>query len=567
MFEVGALITCKKECDLNYGVTNSDGVYAVETIKDGLVYVRVKRHKDKVSLNEVFEFPSAFIESDFEAISQELSDEISDEINVVKKWKDGNTYAISDRDINDVYNIALNSISLISSEQAMDAQLYKDLRTIINLPQKPFVKNYPLKNIVFQSRDMRDAKDEKIVYDRISSDITKNSGYELSEFFAVVSDEILDSVVDKFLTSKFKNIPYRDDLTLKCFKKKHKVYVFKKDNVYVYITNILTDEVLNMTALFMYEQQKISISKETFDAVIASDRKLFIESISPIIIEYKAEETRLIREAMFCDFEKVYRGSQERVSENRYNNSKEEARMAYEEYLSRLKSEKEAEIRLFYFKNGMNVEDEFIEFVKKFNTNIVSIKLSDNNIRMCVKAFLTYFEDRDYVSIRNSGSYGSFNSLNDAYKNLFDDIFMNKTIRLQFEQRFELRISELKPLCRGDNFEQQRGEGKNGFTNPHFQRHDCWGSHKSIISKYLRDGDILSAYNQSYAAISGLTITDSTVFNELIGQIKSEDYKNKPCLFDKDNNVMTIREYVENYKKSGAKWVKDVQKAKETKGE
>ena len=146
-----------------------------------------------------------------------------------------------------------------------------------------------------------------------------------------MSDEILDSVVDKFLTSKFKNIPYRDDLTLKCFKKKHKVYVFKKDNVYVYITNILTDEVLNMTALFMYEQQKISISKETFDAVIASDRKLFIESISPIIIEYKAEETRLIREAMFCDFEKVYRGSQERVSENRYNNSKEESRIAYEE--------------------------------------------------------------------------------------------------------------------------------------------------------------------------------------------------------------------------------------------
>ena len=91
-----------------------------------------------------------------------------------------------------------------------------------------------------------------------------------------------------------------------------------------------------------------------------------------------------------------------------------------------------------------------------------------------------------------------------------------------------------------------------GLHNPHIENHSCFGTHKPHIAKAMQNFDLMTAYSQALAACSGLTWSDSVVASEFLSNTLQRNTQLK-CLETQDG-LMSVSEYINNFKKSGKEW-------------
>ena len=163
---------------------------------------------------------------------------------------------------------------------------------------------------------------------------------------------------------------------------------------------------------------------------------------------------------------------------------------------------------------------------------------------------MTYWDDDIYETVRKSDR--RFERLPGAIKQLIDDIFYTRKIKLIIEQKFFLDLTRCKVEYDGASYRNEDGEGGNGMNNPHIQRFSCFGTHKSIITKYLSEGNVMQAFNQAVAACSGITWTDGTVVEYFFDYFES--YKKFPCLELEDGTVISIEKYAKDFNSEGRKY-------------
>lgn len=555
MFNVNDIVVCGEEASLFYGITNSDAILMVTKVpdeNDENYYTKCIRHKTNSDfVGSDHQFEKEVFETDFQAVDEETSSEIRDEAFIHTDW-----ILHSDTSYNDVMRgsaaeLFRNFINNIS--ESLDKFLLHNNVTYVfsrTLYNNIHVDNF---ETLYNSGAARIS-----VYDTCRDNIESllNDTFDylregnFTEVFIKTNASVLsefEDVMEEQLGERFliSSVPYVCD----CFTNPHRIIALedKANGVMYYVTNYATADVFLYTAVWYMETHNIFISEDMKNALLNSDKLAFLNATNTVLETYERCLNEIKRKKMIREFSDSYSSVMTAPIEKNATEIADTIKIA-EENIARLYAQKrDYDMKLFYYKNKDT--DEFIEFISGCS-NVISATADNRHSRLIfdVLTYMTYWEDDDYETIRESDH--RFNDLYNYQKQLLDDVFMHRSIRLRIEQKFAFDLDECRVFY-NDNvwFRSENGEGRVGMHNPHITKYSCFGTHEPVICKLISQSNIIQAYNQAVAACSGLTWTDGTVVGKFFEYLN--DYDDVKCLEYPDGTVLSIKEYEAKYKEEG----------------
>lgn len=522
-------ITCKDNRAFAYAETTNKGYYEVVSVsEDGKsCHIKTVWHENKQYINKEYDIPVERAAEDFTAVDEMTVVAVLERQMLSQTgWLIQSNTQFNRQDIVDS-----NARDYVSTNcNIWSSRYYRETREFLYIPNEESTEMPRTR--VFCGDFARDYA-EKVT--ALVVDVLRTTSYEYAESIIVVQSDNFDSIVAEAIqnvSEEYRNVvEFPDELKLQLRSMEHKVIVLKHNNHFAYITNIKSDQIIFNSAIFLAEQIGRPLDENAKAALLARNHEAYRTAIYKnidAIIDGMAERARL---KMFDDFGGEFSG----IIVQPLKKAVDSARKDYENYNRYLNDAfvrlQEANAKLFYAEHGVeNGEDEFISFVKDAKDSIVSIKADPSNSRIiiCVRTFLTYWDDDLWDIIRKSDS--RFNDLSHWQKLMLDEIFKSRTVKLLFEQKFYFDTYSCVPYNFSDYY-ANLGEGTKGIYNPHIREYDCWGSHKNYIRDALQRADYVQAYSQSVACVSGLTLSDSPVMNKFFNYITSSKYQNKPCLY------------------------------------
>lgn len=543
-------ITCKDNRAFAYAETTNKGYYEVVSVsEDGQTcHVKTVWHEDKNYINREYDIPVERATEDFTAVDEMTV------VGVLERQMLAQTGWIvgSNTQFNRQESICDNVESYMSTNcNIWNTRYYRNTREFLYIPNEESTEMPRIRTFCGDF-----SKDSPSRIASTARDVM-NSGRDYSEAIIVCNRENFDDVVAQAiqeLPEEYRNVvEFPAELKLQLRSMEHKVVALRYNNSFVYITNIKSDHLVFSSVIFFAEQIGRPLDEDAKAALLARNHEAYRTAIYKNIdaaLEGMAERARL---KMFDKFGEKFTG----MMIQPLKNAVDSARREYDNYVSYLNDAfvrlREANAKLFYAEHGVeNGEDEFIGFIKDAKDGIVSIEAdpSHSRIVICVRTFLTYWEDDLWEIVRKSDS--RFKELYDWQKIMLDEIFSSRTVKLLFEQKFYFDTYSAIPKNYSD-YNSDIGEGTKGIYNPHIREYNCWGSHESHIRDALQRADYVQAYGQSVACISGLTLSDSPVMSRFFGYLGSNSFQSKPCLYvNKTGKYITMKEYRELVK--GKKW-------------
>lgn len=540
-------ITCKDNRAFAYAETTNKGYYEVVSVsEDGSTcHVKTAWHENKHYINKEYDLPAERVAEDFTAVDElVVVAQLEKQALAIRGWindSDELNFPYYSEVINNAGGCASTNFNNWSS------YYYMHTRHLLYIPNE---NSDRLPSIsVYGAQHKRTNTDDivRLVRDHLEA------RYDVLEDFIIVQGDDFEAKVEA-AKGDYEVVEYPDELKLQLRSVEHKVVVLKKDNRFVYLTNVDSDYLVFTSTIFLAGQLGLQLDEDAKSALLNRDKVAYYTSIFKNIEVAFDNMQKKAKEKMFADFGGEFNG----MLIKPLRNSVDRARRDYEDAQDRVRSMftqfQDATARLFYAEHGVtNGENEFMTFIDGAKDNIVSIKArpGDEQIDLCVRTFLTYWDEDVWDIFRKSDS--KFSRMTDWQKIMLDNIFKHRTIKLLFEQKFSLNTHYCEPnrISRYDSITLK--EGAMGLYNPHIHEYDCWGTHKSYIRDALRSSDYVQAYSQAVACISGLTLTDSPVMDKFMRYISDSGLYNKPCLFDvATGKYMTINQYKETIK--GQKW-------------
>lgn len=556
MFIKDDLITCKKEASDNYAVTTRDGIYQVIEVGGDQVVLKVLQHSDELNIGATHAIPDFLIESDFEYVPEDVKIELKDKALVIKGWLKNQDVRPSDIHV-ECESLLSSSGGRISTSgiSFFSKDVYSKSRAALFLPKDGECSYNTTRALYGSYQDFTNGSFENIekyVRQKLSE---KQGADSYTESFIKVDNEKFDSITEAIASDKkVKQVKMPDYMFLTGFSKEHKLVCFNTGRNYVYITNIMSAQILSLSASVMSSCLNVVFNKEYFAGLVELD---FEKIMMSMMEDFKAISVLRVAKVKLESIEKFkkdycgYATNAIKTSVAEAENKVSEYEKKLIEWFEILKLNKTKEFMVS--NNIASSEDDFIKMIMS-NKNISSIRFRGSKIHACVVTPMTYFEINDYKVIRGGG-YSNFNNLQDEYKQLLDDIYLHGTVKLMIEQSFYIETSGgCEPYCEQGSYNRELGEGLVGFHNPHIQGHACFGEYKSLVSKAVKQGDITRAFSLCVAACSGINFMDSPVCNKMLDWIKKDQYQSANCLYYPDGTTKTISQYVKEYKDSGAKW-------------
>lgn len=535
-------ITLKEMRNFAYAETTSDGYYKLTSVSEDGTCCTIKcvYHRKTDYINKEYQIPidritEDFIEADAKVVYGFLeADLINTHGWAIRLRRDPLKY----REIKDnMYSYSCTSTNI------WDSDIYRETRLPLYYPDAESA-SYPTPHI-YVSNYYRDSIDRAM--STIYRDMDK--AYDYLEAFFIVNDEIFDRVVSRTAenTYGFEIVDYPEELKMPLKSVTYKVAVFKKNDRFIYICNVKCDQLVFNSAIFFFDQIGKPLSEEAKQALLNRDKVKYYEDIFKDIEAIAAKIDEKKRLEMFNAFQSQFQGiivgplkSQLNAAQENYDNATKRVR-DYMQQIQELRS------RIFYLEHGVeDGESEFVDFIKDIKDNIVSIRVYGGSIELCIRTFLTYWDDDLWEIYRKSDS--GFRSLSDTNKIMLDNIFKNRSLKLLIEQKFKLDFASQRAK-KITSYEED--EGTRGIPNPHIHEYDCWGTHDPHIIENISNGNYIQAYSQCVACISGITLDDSAVMNRFIEYVASSYscYNHRPCLYDVESGeYMTMNEYREKIK-------------------
>lgn len=557
MFNVNDIVVCGEEASLFYGITNSDAILMVTKVpdeNDENYHTKCIRHKTNSDfIGSDHQFEKEVFETDFQAVDDEVSNEIRDEAFIHTDWilhSDTNHNDVMRGSTEELFRNFINNIS-----ESMD-KFFPHNNIITYTFSRVLYNNIHADNFetLYNSGAARIS-----VYDTCRDNIESllNDTFDylregnFTEVFIKTNTSVLsefEDVMEEQLGERFliSSVPYVCD----CFTNPHRIIALedKANGVMYYVTNYATADVFLYTAVWYMETHNIFISEDMKNALLNSDKLAFLNATNTVLETYERCLNKIKRKKMIREFSDSYSSVMTAPIEKNATEIADNIKIA-EENIARLYAQKrDYDMKLFYYKNKGS--DEFIEFISGCS-NVISAT-ADNRRSMLifdVLTYMTYWDDDDYKTIRESDRRFN-NDLYNYQKQLLDDIFMNRSIRLRIEQKFAFSLDECRVFYNDSvKFRRENGEGFSGMRNPHITRYSCFGTHESVICKLISQANIIQAYNQAVAACSGLTWTDGTVVGEFFEYLNR--YDNVKCLEYPDGTVISIADYRRKYEEEG----------------
>lgn len=330
----------------------------------------------------------------------------------------------------------------------------------------------------------------------------------------------------------------------------HKIHIYKRTNeertLYVILNNIDSPAVVfKIAAAIMYEQNFFGEDTQKFAQTWLSGNPTEIFAL--IANHYKAyNDTKKERE-----FNAALSGlitSVDEAKKSTYNRKIRDIQDEIDNYYATIEDRIKTlnKIKGEYLLQLTTNTDERINDLKNYlstcRDKISYIAVDGHYLTIIYRTELMYFEENLLQPYFNSNRDNIVNNAPDWMQQLLKDLFINKTYTLQIESGIYLDLHaktfryinptsyiEYNCLC--------------GIPNPHHKYYNCWGDNTPIIHKAMLESDYLTAILTAFAAMSGLSLSDTAVLDKFINN-EFYEFDNTLCIkINETDEVITPEEY------------------------
>lgn len=186
-------------------------------------------------------------------------------------------------------------------------------------------------------------------------------------------------------------------------------------------------------------------------------------------------------------------------------------------------------------------------FLDSMGERLVSFRCEDGCFIIHLMQDWIFYDEDLYKTCNFRKTYS------DSYKkwlfDLLDDIVINKTVGLTFEETVKVESSGAI-YCLQRNSSDARRNVKVGIPNTHHGEYNCWGNNTSPIQKSFINGRYTATLSQIISAVGGVNFADGTVMRSFmttlynLGNTSHNYYNNNLCLYDtKTGERFTVYDY------------------------
>lgn len=356
---------------------------------------------------------------------------------------------------------------------------------------------------------------------------------------------VVPSVITALEDIGFVQKDFRTAITCTPF---HVNHVLHKDYCTVVFSNVYSDEVfLKIGAILpvIYEQ---AVPEELLNAYISCDKQQFNTVYYALVKD--VEEQRQYQEMLnrLSSLEEVITSGENRIIEANIAS----VRNTLEDY-NRALSRKAAELQDLLIRQASplwaqeNTVREFINYIKEHDlTNITKLDVNTEHrfLTVCIITPLLYWEDSLFRRYDEASTNNCVTNCDDNKRALLRNIFLDKTVGVTFHTGVTIKFAtcdiERAPHALA------YGDSPIGIPHSHVHYHNCWGDNKPHITRAFERADYIVMWEQMKAALSGLNIADSTVFQKFVRDLKTSC--NSFCLVLKDTDeTMSVAEFLNKF--------------------
>lgn len=234
--------------------------------------------------------------------------------------------------------------------------------------------------------------------------------------------------------------------------------------------------------------------------------------------------------------------------QNTVNSYLSELRNAYQ----RLKEAQIKETSAYWGQVGERAEELITHITQHDKSSIIKlyINTAGSAIKVVFATKLLYWSEEAFTSYDVSDSTANLvTRRSKSERALLRNIFLDKTVQVLFNTGVVIDFNANEFYREQDFGQAYRIEG---LFHPHIHYANCWGDNSPLIYAALNKKDYVIAWEQIKATLSGLTITDYTIFKRFIVQLMSaEDLPGVlyiPSVDKKYTVAQFLRDYPQGYK-------------------
>ena len=314
---------------------------------------------------------------------------------------------------------------------------------------------------------------------------------------------------------------------------------------YIILNNLDTPSVIfKIATAIMLDLNLFKDDTEKFaNAWLSGNADTVYDTVTNYYAEYKRNKALLQRMEAIEKLSKSMGDNRENEFKRRIQEIEERLNEAMNDirtYTQRMDAVK-GEYLLYKLEDDTKKTEELKTFFKAIGDKLVYVRFNDNKLSIVYRTKLVYFEPdllRRYLdSTRPNCVTGAATYI----KQLLIDIFLERKYDLLIETGAVLYIQDNNvAYMPPENAAETR---LSGIPNPHHKYYNCWGDNKPSIVNALINKDYITAISQTFAAMSGLNISDTAVMERFIRE-ELQQYSEVACLEDKNTGeVITISDY------------------------
>lgn len=366
-------------------------------------------------------------------------------------------------------------------------------------------------------------------------------------FYNTASNQaIVPSAIAALEDNGFVQKNFRTAITCTPF---HINYVLHKDYCTVVFSNVYSDEVLlKISAILpvIYEQ---AVPEELLNAYINCDKQQFNDVYYALVKD--VEEQRQQQEMLnrLSSLEETIISAEAMDIATQITN----VRCTLAEY-NRVLHGKAAELQELLIRQSSplwveqeNTVREFTNYIKAHDlTNITKLDVHTGHrvLTVCIITPLLYWEDSLFRRYDEAATRNCVTMCDDNKRALLRNIFLDKTVGVTFHTGVDVKFAT-RDIERAPNV-LTYGDSPIGIPHSHVHHHNCWGDNKPLITRAFERADYIVMWEQMKAALSGLNIADSVVFQKFVADLKPSCRAS--CLVLKDTGeTMSVREFLDKF--------------------
>ena len=330
----------------------------------------------------------------------------------------------------------------------------------------------------------------------------------------------------------------------------HVAYTNLDNPVIVVLTNVYTTELFFKLGAVVADIVGVEYPEELITALLEGDKarynSVFLAKLQEAQTRQREQELNnqlAAMSTMLATAETESIRKEVEARQHAVNTYIAELRNAYQ----RLKEAQIKETSTYWGQMGERAEELIAHITQHDKNSIVKLYVSpgSNTVKVVFATKLLYWSEEAFTSYDTSDSTTNLvTSRSKSERALLRNIFLDKTVQVLFNTGVAINF-----ITNEFDREQVFGEAYRieGLFHPHIHYANCWGDNSPLIYTALSKKDYVIAWEQIKATLSGLTITDYTIFRKFMTELMNAGHQPGVLYIPSIDKKYTVAQFLKDY--------------------